>query len=91
MPEPGREETVRVVALDKNFHMKCYKCEVSCPCGPSGLEWWDTAHQPGGGWRQPCGNGCCNFEGGQWQCPCPRAQMPPLLQERECGGFGGLL
>nr|XP_020753194.1 zyxin [Odocoileus virginianus texanus] len=27
MPEPGREETVRVVALDKNFHMKCYKCE----------------------------------------------------------------
>lgn len=31
MPEPGRDETVRVVALDKNFHMKCYKCEVSCP------------------------------------------------------------
>lgn len=31
MPEPGREETVRVVALDKNFHMKCYKCEVSVP------------------------------------------------------------
>nr|KAF6470633.1 zyxin [Molossus molossus] len=27
MPEPGREETVRVVALDKNFHMKCYRCE----------------------------------------------------------------
>ncbi|XP_045144840.1 zyxin, partial [Echinops telfairi] len=27
-PEPGRDETVRVVALDKNFHMKCYKCEV---------------------------------------------------------------
>ncbi|CAH7469570.1 zyxin [Phodopus roborovskii] len=27
MPEPGRDETVRVVALDKNFHMKCYKCE----------------------------------------------------------------
>ncbi|XP_075414874.1 zyxin [Tenrec ecaudatus] len=26
-PEPGRDETVRVVALDKNFHMKCYKCE----------------------------------------------------------------
>lgn len=33
MPEPGREETVRVVALDKNFHMKCYKCEVSVPGG----------------------------------------------------------
>lgn len=31
MPEPGRDETVRVVALDKNFHMKCYKCEVSGP------------------------------------------------------------
>ncbi|NWV00101.1 ZYX protein, partial [Upupa epops] len=27
MPEPGRDETVRVVALEKNFHMKCYKCE----------------------------------------------------------------
>ncbi|XP_017366785.1 zyxin isoform X3 [Cebus imitator] len=27
MPEPGKDETVRVVALDKNFHMKCYKCE----------------------------------------------------------------
>uniref|UniRef100_A0A480Q9L7 Zyxin n=2 Tax=Sus scrofa TaxID=9823 RepID=A0A480Q9L7_PIG len=34
MPEPGREETVRVVALDKNFHMKCYKCEVGHPSGP---------------------------------------------------------
>ncbi|KAM4874582.1 zyxin [Thomomys bottae] len=27
MPEPGCDETVRVVALEKNFHMKCYKCE----------------------------------------------------------------
>ncbi|XP_007954782.2 zyxin, partial [Orycteropus afer afer] len=27
MPEPGRDETVRVVALEKNFHMNCYKCE----------------------------------------------------------------
>lgn len=27
MPEPGKEETVRVVALDKNFHMRCYRCE----------------------------------------------------------------
>ncbi|XP_075699001.1 zyxin isoform X2 [Rhinoderma darwinii] len=26
-PEPGRDETVRVVALEKNFHMMCYKCE----------------------------------------------------------------
>lgn len=29
MPEPGKDETVRVVALEKNFHMKCYKCEVT--------------------------------------------------------------
>lgn len=36
MPEPGREETVRVVALDKNFHMKCYKCEVGVPGAPQG-------------------------------------------------------
>ncbi|XP_067426120.1 zyxin [Emydura macquarii macquarii] len=32
MPEPGKDETVRVVALEKNFHMKCYKCE---DCGRS--------------------------------------------------------
>lgn len=29
MPEPGQEETVRVVALDRSFHIQCYKCEVS--------------------------------------------------------------
>lgn len=28
IPAPGSEETVRVVALDKNFHLKCYRCEV---------------------------------------------------------------
>lgn len=28
MPEPGKEETVRVVALDRSFHVSCYKCEV---------------------------------------------------------------
>lgn len=28
MPEPGQEETVRVVALDRSFHIQCYKCEV---------------------------------------------------------------
>ena len=28
MPEPGQEETVRVVALDRSFHVQCYKCEV---------------------------------------------------------------
>uniref|UniRef100_A0A087Y4N2 Zyxin n=1 Tax=Poecilia formosa TaxID=48698 RepID=A0A087Y4N2_POEFO len=27
IPDPGSEETVRVVALDKNFHLKCYRCE----------------------------------------------------------------
>lgn len=29
LPEPGKEETVRVVALDRSFHVSCYKCEVS--------------------------------------------------------------
>lgn len=32
MPEPGEEETVRVVALDHSFHIQCYKCEVSRMC-----------------------------------------------------------
>lgn len=27
-PEPGQEETVRIVAMDKSFHINCYKCEV---------------------------------------------------------------
>ncbi|XP_078463933.1 lipoma-preferred partner homolog isoform X2 [Lampetra planeri] len=27
MPEPGQEETVRIVALDRSFHVHCYKCE----------------------------------------------------------------
>uniref|UniRef100_A0A3P9HSV1 Zyxin n=1 Tax=Oryzias latipes TaxID=8090 RepID=A0A3P9HSV1_ORYLA len=27
VPAPGSEETVRVVALEKNFHLKCYRCE----------------------------------------------------------------
>lgn len=29
MPEPGEDETVRVVALDRSFHVECYKCEVN--------------------------------------------------------------
>lgn len=54
MPEPGREETVRVVALDKNFHMKCYKCEVRVSVAPEGrLVYGDTARWPGGGQGQP--------------------------------------
>lgn len=28
MPEHGKEETVRVVALDRSFHVQCYRCEV---------------------------------------------------------------
>lgn len=27
MPEDGQEETVRVVALDRSFHVRCYCCE----------------------------------------------------------------
>lgn len=27
MPELGQEETVRIVALDRSFHVSCYKCE----------------------------------------------------------------
>jgi len=27
MPESGNQETVRVVALDRSFHVNCYKCE----------------------------------------------------------------
>ncbi|XP_013794212.2 thyroid receptor-interacting protein 6-like [Limulus polyphemus] len=27
MPEQGEQETVRVVALDRSFHVKCYRCE----------------------------------------------------------------
>lgn len=29
MPENGQEETVRIVALDRSFHIDCYRCEVS--------------------------------------------------------------
>mgnify|MGYP006952278574 CR=1 FL=1 len=29
MPEQGEQETVRVVALDRSFHVSCYKCEVN--------------------------------------------------------------
>lgn len=37
MPEPGQEETVRIVALDRSFHIGCYKCEVRGP-GPGEKE-----------------------------------------------------
>lgn len=32
VPEGGAEETVRIVALDKSFHISCYACE---DCGAS--------------------------------------------------------
>lgn len=31
MPAPGQEETVRIVALDRDFHVQCYRCEVCSP------------------------------------------------------------
>lgn len=31
MPDPGQEETVRIVAMDKSFHVDCYRCE-DCKC-----------------------------------------------------------
>ncbi|XP_041077846.1 zyxin [Polyodon spathula] len=32
MPETGKDETIRVVALERNFHLKCYRCEdCNCP------------------------------------------------------------
>lgn len=31
MPAPGQEETVRIVALDRDFHVQCYRCEVGPP------------------------------------------------------------
>ncbi|XP_066519454.1 lipoma-preferred partner isoform X2 [Hoplias malabaricus] len=31
MPAPGQEETVRIVALDRDFHVQCYRCE-DCDC-----------------------------------------------------------
>lgn len=32
VPDPGNEETVRIVAMDKSFHVHCYKCQ---DCGVS--------------------------------------------------------
>jgi len=29
MPEVGQDETLRFVALDRSFHVLCYRCEVS--------------------------------------------------------------
>lgn len=27
MPRPGEDETIRIVAMDKSFHIDCYRCE----------------------------------------------------------------
>ncbi|KAJ8375168.1 hypothetical protein SKAU_G00057480, partial [Synaphobranchus kaupii] len=37
MPAPGQEETVRIVSLDRDFHVQCYRCEVSVL--PRGQDW----------------------------------------------------
>ena len=29
MPKQGEDETIRIVAMDKSFHIECYRCEVS--------------------------------------------------------------
>ena len=29
LPVAGQEETVRIVALDRSYHIECYRCEVS--------------------------------------------------------------
>ena len=42
MPEAGQEETVRVVALDRSFHIACYKCEVRCKWRVQGEKMWSS-------------------------------------------------
>ena len=52
-PVEGTDETVRVVAMEKDFHVDCYVCEVSiayipihfffyCPSFVKGIEKWKS-------------------------------------------------
>ena len=50
MPEPGQEETVRIVALDRSFHIGCYKCEVRGSLGRS-----ESFAEPGKLGEKHCG------------------------------------
>ena len=29
LPNDGEGETLRIVALDRNYHLDCYRCEVN--------------------------------------------------------------
>lgn len=29
LPTNGQDETIRIVALDRSYHIECYRCEVS--------------------------------------------------------------
>lgn len=75
MPEPGQEETVRIVALDRSFHIGCYKCEVGGPgqrCG------W------GGGLLGPGALGVVKHDGEGSQGLGPDGKLL-LFSEQECG------
>lgn len=72
MPEPGQEETVRIVALDRSFHIGCYKCEVR---GPGQ---WETGFLGSGvlGMGENKGEGIQRFG--------PDGKLL-LLSQQECG------
>ncbi|XP_074655205.1 zyxin-like isoform X2 [Tubulanus polymorphus] len=45
MPEANKDETVRIVAMDRSFHIQCYKCEEKNPLNCKNPEnflvkWW---------------------------------------------------
>lgn len=53
MPAPGQEETVRIVALDRDFHVQCYRCEVGIPL---------TAGTESKGWLNFITTSCCSHD-----------------------------